>query len=339
MSESRLFRVAMAGAGAISRNHLLAWDKLENAKVVCLCDPNIERARGLGAEFGIEAVYPDLSTMLAAHELDAVDIATPRETHAGLVLECVAHGLPVLCQKPFAPTYGQAKDLIEAIDGRVRVMVHENWRFRTFYRRISRLLREGVLGEIKQCSISVRRSGLLPAPDGTIPALKRQPMMRTEPRLMIAETLIHHIDVVRWLLGSLELRGAVASSGSPHVIGEETATLLFSAAGNLPVIVSGSNCVAGFDPRAGDHFELLGTRNSLSYANGLLTVWGNDNFTEAFDEDIAYQASFDGAIAHFIHALSRDEPFETNPEDNLNVLRLVEDAYEYLQAGRRDSDV
>ena len=37
--------------------------------------------------------------------------------------------------------------------------------------------------------------------------------------------------------------------------------------------------------------------------------------------------------------LSRNEPFETNPEDNLNVLRLVEDAYEYLQAGRRDSDV
>lgn len=149
---------------------------------------------------------------------------------------------------------------------------------------------------------------------------------------MIAETLIHHIDVVRWLLGSLDLRGVVASRGSPDVVGEDSASLLFAGPNEVSVIVTGSVHVAGFDPRAGDRFVLFGTKNSLTYQNGVLTIRGEDEFEERFDEAEAYQASFDQAVAHFVDALVSGAPFETSPEDNLHVLKLVEDAYASLAA-------
>lgn len=40
-----------------------------------------------------------------------------------------------------------------------------------------------------------------------------------------------------------------------------------------------------------------------------------------------YEASYLGAIAHFLDRLDDGEPFETGPEDNLRTLALVEAAY------------
>ena len=54
---------------------------------------------------------------------------------------------------------------------------------------------------------------------------------------------------------------------------------------------------------------------------------------ERFDSDTGYQSSFDGVIAHFCHCLETGEPFETDPWDNLETLRLVEHAY--WSAGQR----
>jgi len=51
-----------------------------------------------------------------------------------------------------------------------------------------------------------------------------------------------------------------------------------------------------------------------------------------FERD--YQASFDGAIGHFVDCLTSDAPFETDVRDNLETLRLVEEAYAAAGAGR-----
>ena len=48
----------------------------------------------------------------------------------------------------------------------------------------------------------------------------------------------------------------------------------------------------------------------------------------------SYQASFDGAIRHFVDCLESGAPFETDAADNLQTLRLVEDAYSAAAVGR-----
>ena len=47
------FRVAVAGAGMVTRHHLLAWRKLPQVEVVAVCARHIENARARAAEFGV----------------------------------------------------------------------------------------------------------------------------------------------------------------------------------------------------------------------------------------------------------------------------------------------
>src|SRR5262245_53382855 len=112
-------RVGLVGAGMISYHHLIAWSRQERVQVVAVCDPQIERARQRAAEFGIPAAYDRIEAMLDKHALDAVDIASPRETHAGLVDIAAARGIDALCQKPLTPTFAEGAALADRIDGAI----------------------------------------------------------------------------------------------------------------------------------------------------------------------------------------------------------------------------
>src|SRR5271170_236358 len=95
------FTVALAGAGMISRYHLNAWRKLGNrVRVVAIADPDSARAEQRAAEFGIPAIHDDAEALFAAERIDALDVLSPRETHAAWVEAAAARGIAVLCQKP-----------------------------------------------------------------------------------------------------------------------------------------------------------------------------------------------------------------------------------------------
>ncbi|MBV8183311.1 MAG: hypothetical protein JOY76_01370 [Hyphomicrobiales bacterium] len=59
----------------------------------------------------------------------------------------------------------------------------------------------------------------------------------------------------------------------------------------------------------------------------MLRRLGPDPAEIAFDNDKGYQASFDGVIEHFVECLESGTPFETDPSDNIETLRLVEHGY------------
>ncbi|MGI9421576.1 MAG: Gfo/Idh/MocA family protein, partial [Hyphomicrobiaceae bacterium] len=130
MTESRPLRVGLIGAGMITHHHLIGWSKVPEAQVVAVCDPIRERAEERAQVFAIDDVYDSMEDLLASKAVDAVDIATPRETHAAMVRQALARGLAVLCQKPLAPTLAEARGLVDDAEGQIRLMVHENWRFR-----------------------------------------------------------------------------------------------------------------------------------------------------------------------------------------------------------------
>ena len=100
VSRSTPLRVALAGAGMINWYHLTAWRNVgPRARVVAVADPDPARARARADEFSIPSVYADADSMLGKEELDALDVASPRETHATWVEAAAARGVDVLCQK------------------------------------------------------------------------------------------------------------------------------------------------------------------------------------------------------------------------------------------------
>ncbi len=320
----------------ISYYHLVAWSRIPlRARVIAICDPDRTRAQKRAEEFGIPRTYDEAGAMLSVEALDALDVASPRETHASWVEAAAARGIDVLCQKPLAPTLAEAAALVRRVDGRVRLMVHENWRFRPWYRELQRWLASGEIGEVLSASLAMPSSGLLPDERGSRPALIRQPFMAHEARLMIAETLIHHLDVTRWLLGPLRVIGARILRTLAQVEGETLATILLETAAGAPVVVSGTMVAPGFPPRGQDHLELIGRAASAVLSGTDLRLLGAGPRQASYDYDAGYQASFDGVINHFAECLTTGAPFETDPADNLETLRLVEHAY--WAAGHRGS--
>jgi predicted dehydrogenase len=311
----------------ISFHHLIAWSRDPRAEVVALCDPDLDRARLRAAEFEIPAVYDGIEAMLAEQELNALDIASPRDTHVGLVEIAAAKGIDVLCQKPLAPTFEAGVAVARKVDGRIRLMVHENWRFRPWYRRLKQWLDSGAVGRLLQVDMAMLSSGLLPDAHGRRPILERQPFMGHERRLMVAEVLIHHIDVLRWLLGPLTLRSAMTAHTVPEVAGETLAMMLFETATGMPVVLRGALGAAGYPERTLDRLELVGTRTSAMLDGTMIRYSGSEVREEAFDFARDYQESFDAVIRHFIDGWLDGTPFETDVADNLETLRLVDEAY------------
>ncbi|MGZ3287778.1 MAG: Gfo/Idh/MocA family protein, partial [Xanthobacteraceae bacterium] len=252
-------RIGLIGAGMVSRHHLIAWASIAGrARVVAIADPSRENAARRADEFGISNIYADAEAMLVGTELDAVDIAAPRQFHVPLVRLAAKRGLPVLCQKPLAPNLQEAIELAAEVKDRTRLMVHENWRFRGYYRDAAVWLREGRIGDVKQAQLTLLTSGVLPGADGLRPALERQPFMRGEKRMLVAEVLIHHLDTLRMLLGPLRVTAAGLSRTYSEMAGEDGAVIQMRAERGGTATVFASFAAHGFPAAQVDRLDILG---------------------------------------------------------------------------------
>src|SRR5579862_3111662 len=156
-------RVAMIGAGWVTRYHLPAWHELAPVvQIVGIADPSEKAREERAAEFGIGATFADSDIMLDTVRSDAVDICSPRAFHTTHVRAAAARGIPALCQKPLAPDFAQAEQLVRDVENRIRLMVHENWRFRPYYRYARTQLRQGEVGEVHQARMILESSGMVP---------------------------------------------------------------------------------------------------------------------------------------------------------------------------------
>src|SRR5712691_10545417 len=247
---SKPLKVALAGAGMISWYHLVGWRNLgERVRVVAVCDPDGARAARRAEEFAIAKVYRDADAMFAAEAIDALDVASPRQAHAGWVEAAAARGIDVLCQKPMTPTLAESEALVRRVKGKSRLMAHENWRFRPWYRELKRWIAAGELGDVLLARMAMITSGMLPDATGRRPSLERQPFMQHEERLMIAEVLIHHLDVMRFLCGELSVVAARVGRTIADVRGETVAAIFLETTSAAPIEVIGTMAAPGYPSR------------------------------------------------------------------------------------------
>ncbi len=141
--------MAVVGAGTMGTMYLRALSQSARAVPVAVCDLDLARAQAVANEFGVEHTYRDQTEMQERHELDAVVVATPDAHHRGPVLEALAHGAHVLCEKPLAVTVEDCLEMTQAAKshGR-RLMVNFGNRHRKEVRLVRQEIAEGALGVI-----------------------------------------------------------------------------------------------------------------------------------------------------------------------------------------------
>ncbi|MEO6032839.1 MAG: Gfo/Idh/MocA family oxidoreductase, partial [Burkholderiaceae bacterium] len=123
-------RVLGVGAGYFSQFQYMGWRNIEAAQCVAIVNRDLAKAQALATRFGVPKVYENFEAALAAEHPDLVDLITPPTTHHEFVGTALAHGIPVICQKPFGTSYAEAVTLTEAAEAAgVPLIVHENFRW------------------------------------------------------------------------------------------------------------------------------------------------------------------------------------------------------------------
>ncbi|GAB4168130.1 MAG: Gfo/Idh/MocA family oxidoreductase [Thalassobaculales bacterium] len=319
-------RAALIGAGMISLYHLRAW-RNAGVPVVAVCDTDRARAAARAAEFGIGRVYDDPAALFRDGGFELADIATSVGAHAALARQAADTGVHVMLQKPMTATVAEAEALVKDVGARVRFMVHENYRFRPHYMTVRRWLAEGRIGVPRHAGIAVRGSGLCPR-EGTVPFLiERQPYLTGFRRNLVFETMIHHLDVLRLLVGPLKVVAARLNRLAEGLPGEDTASILMEGPGGLIAVADGCICAPGYPPLHGDRLEIIGSTGSVVMDHDRVFLVGREQEAERVDLIGRYQECFDHAIASFVSGVASGEAFETDRLDNLETLRLMESVY------------
>lgn len=150
-------RVALIGAGGISRAHGAGFlQHKDKIRVVALCDvadANLKARTDQLAPTGHPAprTFSDwkVALMEMAGEIDAVDICLPHHLHAPAILDAVAAGKHVLCEKPMCMTLAEADQILAAVKASgITYMSAHNQLFMPCVREARRMIAEGALGKV-----------------------------------------------------------------------------------------------------------------------------------------------------------------------------------------------
>ncbi len=130
------WRVAFIGAGTIvQRGHIPSFQRMASlspngVETVAICDVNEDRARFVAAETNIPHAFSDYRAMLESAQPNVVVVATPNVFHKEMSIAALEAGAHVLCEKPLALTYADAKAMMDyaAQVGKVlTVGTHYRW--------------------------------------------------------------------------------------------------------------------------------------------------------------------------------------------------------------------
>lgn len=104
-------RVGVIGVGHLGQHHARLLADLPGVTLAGVVDINLARAREIAAKYGSTG-YADPGELLT--RVDAVSIAAPTGAHIALALPFVDAGIPVLVEKPIAPSVADADRLLAA---------------------------------------------------------------------------------------------------------------------------------------------------------------------------------------------------------------------------------
>jgi virulence factor len=300
----KALRIGVAGAGNIASiaqlPTLVQRDDVELGALVT----RREDPQPLLRRWGFRSAYPTMDAMLAAEELDAVFVLTPRSEHVNGTRAALAAGLDVFCEKPLATRAADAQALADEAErgGRV-LMVGFNRRYAPVY-------------ETGRAAFSA---------SGASFCVAQKNRAGSEYRATF-ENAIHMVDLLRWYCAGEPIDVTAHAAGTDPWQEEGVSALIRFDNGNTGVLVAARNAGAWGEKldaygegvtatiSAPDHVAI--TRNSQTTVREMSPeAFGWATATETF--------GFAAAVHHFLDRVrDRQEPLTSGAEAAKTQLRL-----------------
>ncbi|MFZ1873736.1 MAG: Gfo/Idh/MocA family oxidoreductase [Chania sp.] len=280
--------IGVIGTGAIGRDHIRRCSKvLQGSRIVAVNDINRDSAAKVVSELKLDAqVYDNGHDLIRAADVQAVLVTSWGPSHEEFVLAAIAAGKPVFCEKPLAVTAQGCKNIVEAEakQGRRLVQVGFMRPYDQGYRALKQVLTSGQIGEPLMLHCAHRNPTVGEA-------------YTTD--MAITDTLIHEIDVLRWLLDddyvSVQVVFPRKSSKAYSHLKDPQIVLLETAKGTRIDVEIFVNCQYGYDIQC----EIVGEsgiaklpepssvqmRSGAKLSTEILTDW-KERFIDAYDVEL-----------------------------------------------------
>lgn len=210
-------KIALVGAGNISRTHLTAYARHpDRVQVVAACDPLPERREWVRSTFGIERTYETVAELIESGGWDVAVVCTPSHVRRAAVLELAAAGKHLFVEKPLSFDFADARAIVDACDAAgVQLAVNQNFRHSYAFGLGRELIEQGEIGEV----LAISQQELM---------LRQDKGWRlSQERHALAVMGIHWFDGFRVLLGREASWLSARTFSSPAVdsVGETDASI------------------------------------------------------------------------------------------------------------------
>jgi predicted dehydrogenase len=338
-------RIGCIGAGFIMADVHLAAYAQAGFPVVAIASRTPARAQDVAGRWHIPQVHATPLALIEDPRVEILDIAFPPDQQPDLIRHALRqpHIRGILAQKPLAMTLADAAPLVAAARDAGKVLaVNQNMRFDQSMRVLRQVLDRGALGEVVIATIEMR----------AVPHW--QPFLRAYDRLTLLNMSIHHLDVLRFLLGDpLSIFTAARPDPRtefPHRDGITVSTLQFpggAIALSLEDVWSGPR-EPGFASDIYIKWRVEGTEgvaqgtigwpdypngspSTLRYASRSAT---GGQWVEPRWQTMWFPHAFAGTMEQLQHAVATGTRPLLDAEDNLRTMALVDAAYRSLDEKR-----
>lgn len=293
-------RVAVLGVGLMGSYHVDALsNRVRGARVSVINDFSSDRADAIAAAAPGSRVVADPFEAIAAEDVDAVIIASPGPAHEDQLRACLERRIPVLCEKPLTTDVASAYGIVqlEAALERPLIQVGFMRRFDPEYVRLRKLITDGALGNPLMVHCIHRNQSQREGFDS---------------EMMIRDSVVHEVDVTRFLLGeeitSVQVIKGVSTSSAPEAYSDPMLVIFETESGRVVTVEIFVRAGVGYEVRT----EVVGERGSATIGldHNLISTnldgrWGGDitpgfveRFADAYDRELQHwvAAARDGGI-------------------------------------------
>lgn len=335
MNKKEKYGVVLVGCGYIGKIHIEDIYDLPQIELIGVVDKYEPNAIKFKQHYGALSCSTDYRDYLDDPRVDIFVIATYTETHVPILLDCIAHGKHVLCEKPLADNMEETVSCLKKIEqSDCKVLVGHILRHSPTYRKIAELIRSGAIGDLRVIRIVQNHHALNWQRYSSL-------LEHTSP---IVDCGVHYIDLAQWLSG----HKIVSVSGCGTVLdpdvnsynyGMLTMTLDNGAVAYFEAgwskSISGSN-VKEFIGTKGHIKMTMGADRPVQHEEGDLIQWYDSENEEYHIINMKKELVKDmrSQFLYLIKMIEEDAPADPSPEDILSSMNAAFTGDKAIREGR-----
>jgi predicted dehydrogenase len=336
-------RIGIVGVGNIATLNVPGYLEHADCEVVALCDPRPDVLERRGREWSVDRLYASVDKLLDDTDVDAVEILSPTPLHGKHVLQALAAGKHVSCQKPIANRVDEGRRMIEAAsDAGLVFRVTEQCCHFPPLEKARELIRAGAIGEptvVRIKTVVGRTDSEFQAsldPSGYVWRFNED-----SPGGHLFDDVMHKYAMALWLVDE-DIHSVQAVVRQGPLFFEAPTVALWEYGredllGMMEVSYAPDMYIRSRQYGADEFFEIQGTRGFIWVTRlcgnlhdlAPVVLYDEDGQRTTFAAlDASYEASFRRAAAHFVDALRLGTEPELRPETAIKSLQLAFAVYQ-----------